>query len=486
MNSARSRFVALAALLAAGVFQASTQQGVFTPLTLQGLDQPVYRGARSTAMGGATIAACGDAGALFSNPAALSQLASVEIRAGLSWSGDRISQTQAWIPNRFYPNFTLLMENLTGMVKDPVITDPKDALQKPYDNVAPNWETNNTRLRPTMAVAAVPFELEGLKIVAAAGFSHAFDLDYYFQNNNGLDPNIGLYRPSPMSVLRGTDTLAVRWFSSSSERKGAVYGITPGLSVSISDQVSLGAGLTILTGHSDDAELRRDRGLLVFDAVYRVQNYPVQYRRSDIGTSHFSGALANLGVFFREKYFSIAAAFKPPATITRDWDRSVTIDTAGSTIQIAASGSDKLKIPVSYSLGLLLTPTADWNVGIDYVMGQAGDAQYTPSGGAIGTNPWLSANILRAGVEYFVADWLALRIGYRDVARTFAPEGTGLIGEPVTGSVYAAGGGLTFGVLSVDLAFEYQKVKYQDLWETNVNDNVEVQRAVMLEVSVRP
>lgn len=485
MNSAHSRLAALVVFLGAGVLPSAAQQGIFTPLTLQGLDRPVYRGARAAAMGGAAVAACGDAGALFSNPAALSQLASIEVRAGLSWTSDRISQTQAWVPNRFYPNFTLLMENLTGVIKDPVITDPKDALQKPYDDLSPNWEVKRARTRPTMAVAAVPLQIEGFTIVAAAGFSEAYNLDYYFQNNNGLDPNIGLYRPSPMSVLRGTDTLAVRWFSSSSERQGAIYGLTPGFSVSISERISLGAGLTILTGRSDDAEFRRDRGLLVFDAVYRVQNYPVRYSSSVIGTSRYSGVLANLGFFFREKYFSIAGALRPPATITRDWDRSSMVDTAGTVVQIARSGSDDLKVPVSYSLGLLLTPTPRWNVGVDYIIGQAGDAEYAPAGGAVATHPWLSANILRAGAEYYPAEWLALRIGYRDVARTFAPEGTGLIGEPVTGSAYTAGGGLSFGMLSVDLAYEYQKVTYQDLWETNANDNIDIRHALMLELSVR-
>ena len=268
-------------------------------------------------------------------------------------------------------------------------------------------------------------------------------------------------------------------------RKGAVYGITPGISVTFSDQVSAGAALTILTGRSDDYAFRRDRGLLSFDAVYRVVNYPTQYITSTYGISDYSGVMANLGLFLREKYFSIAATFKPPATITREWSQMTTTDTAGVVSQLPRSGSDKLRIPASYSLGILLTPTSDWNVGIDYVIGQSGDAVYTPAGNGAGTQPWLSANILRAGVEYFVADWLALRAGVRDVARTFAPEGTGLIGEPVTGSVYAAGAGVSFGMLSMDVAYEYQKVTYQDLWETNVNDNEDLRHTLMLELSVR-
>lgn len=484
MRLTQARLAAMTAVAVLGSLGLSAQ-GVSPSVVLQGLDQGVYRGARATAMGGATIAAAVDAGALFANPAALSQLESIEIRAGFSWTSEKVSQTQAWIPNRFYPNFTLLMENLTGGIKDPVVTNPKDALQRSYDDLSPNWEVTSTRLRPTMVAAAIPFEIEGFKVVAAAGFSQAFNLDYYFQNNNSLDPNIGLYRPAPIPVLRGTDTLAVRWFSSSSERKGAIYGITPGLSVRLSDQLSLGAGLTVLTGRSDDAELRHDRGLLVFDAVYRVQNYPIRFNSSDLGTSKYSGVLANLGVCFRERYFSIAAAIKPPSTITRDWDRTITVDTAGVVSQSVRSGSDKLQFPISYSAGILLTPTSSWSIGIDYVVGQSGDAVYTPSGGSDGAKPWLSANILRAGVEYRATDWLSVRAGYRDVSRTFSPEGTGLIGEPVTGSVYAGGVGLSLGMLGVDLAYEYQKVKYQDLWETNVNDNIDIQHALMLELSVR-
>ena len=286
-------------------------------------------------------------------------------------------------------------------------------------------------------------------------------------------------------MLRGTDTLAVRWFTSFADRKGAIYGITPGLSVTFSEQVSAGAGMTILTGHSEDFEFRRDRGLLSFDAVYRVQNYPISYRTTSAGRSDYSGVIANLGLFFREKYFSLAASFKLPATITREWNRTVTIDTAGVSTQSAISGSDELKIPASTSLGILLTPTPEWNVGIDYVMGQLGDAVFTPAAGGTGSSPWLSANILRAGVEYRATEWLAVRAGYRDVARTFAPEGTGLIGEPVTGSVYSGGAGFSFGAIGVDLAYEYQRVAYQDLWETNINDNTDVRHALLLELSVR-
>lgn len=83
MNPAQLRLTAIAALAFLAAIQ-SPAQGIVSPLTLQGLDEPVVRSARSTAMGGATVATCGDAAALFSNPAALSRLGSIEVRAGFS------------------------------------------------------------------------------------------------------------------------------------------------------------------------------------------------------------------------------------------------------------------------------------------------------------------------------------------------------------------------------------------------------------------
>ena len=457
-------------------------QGVDPPLRLQGLDRSMVPGVRAAGMGGVSIAIGGTANAVFTNPAALSELQTFDLRLGLGWSEHRTRQTQYWIPNRFYTNLSLLMENLVDQIKDPVVTDPRDALQKPYDDLTPNWKDLQYTLSPGVLSAAMPVDLGGVRAVIALGGAQVFDLNYYYRNNNGMEPNIGQYRPEPIPVVRGSDTLVARWFSSTHERTGAVYGITPGFSIDLLGDLSLGAGVTILTGKSDDDEVRVDRGRLVFDAVYRFRNDSVYYRKTATGSSTYGGFIPTFGAQYRGRYFSAGAALKLPATITREWDRTTTIDTTGSSTVLQESGSDELQIPLSYALGFALHPGPDWKIGVDYVVRQYEDAEVTAGGST--TNPWLGGKMLRLGAEFRAARWIALRGGYREEVGVFIPDGTGLLDEPVRGSVYTVGLGLTFGPVTVDLAYEYLLLKYQDVWETNVNDNKRVQHSILTEFSI--
>jgi hypothetical protein len=97
----------------------ATAQGTARTLNIEGLDQWFMRGARSTAMGGTAAAAGGDVTAIFVNPATLSSITLPEVRIGGAFTDHQTSQEQDWIPNRFYPNLSLLMEDLLSGIKDP-------------------------------------------------------------------------------------------------------------------------------------------------------------------------------------------------------------------------------------------------------------------------------------------------------------------------------------------------------------------------------
>ncbi len=459
-------------------------QGLFKPLTYQALDQFVLRSARSMGLGGAAIALGNESSVLFSNPAALMQLETAELRFGGTVYNYRDQQEQDWLPNRFYPNFSLLMENMLDGIQDPVVTNPADKLQKPYDTIMPDWENARTAVRPALLSAAVPFEIEGIRIVAGVGFAEAVNLDYYYRNNNNLDPNIGQYRPSPMPVLRGTDTLAARWYSSAVQREGAIYRITPAASVTLFERFSLGAAVTVLTGSSDDSEIQIERGRLLFDAVYRVRNDSVYFRSSASGTSTYSGVVTTIGAFFRGEHISVGFSVQPSVTIERTWDMTTTRDTTGSSTVTTASGADDLRIPLQLSIGFALYPTERWSLGVDYTIRQFDDVTFT-SGGGSPVNPWLSSKSLRGGIEFRATDWLRVRGGYREEVQTYAPEGAGLIGEPVRGDAYTAGLGMRFGILGVDMAYEYKRIEYQDIWMTNVNTNTLKQHTIVLETSIQ-
>lgn len=166
-------------------------QGTGRTLTIEGLDQPLLRSARSTAMGGTAAATGGDLTALFMNPAALSFITAPEVRIGGSLTITSVDQAQDWIPNRFYPNLSLLMEDMLGGIKDPDATDAQDRLQKPFDDLKPDWDRKKTSARPSLIAAALPVDLDGTKLVLGLGYNQAIDLDHFYQNTTILEPKIG-------------------------------------------------------------------------------------------------------------------------------------------------------------------------------------------------------------------------------------------------------------------------------------------------------
>ena len=189
------------------------------PLTIQGLDQFSTSGVRSRAMGGTGIASALDASALFSNPASLGQLSSLEIRAGGLFNSTSRKQTQEWVPMRPLPGLSALFEGLTGNIKTPdslgiagLPLGAWSALQKQYDNITPDWEKTSTAAHPLSLVAAMPLKFEGFDLVAAIGVSQMINLDQYYQNNNSMSPYLGQQRPDPFLITDRLDTLHVKWY----------------------------------------------------------------------------------------------------------------------------------------------------------------------------------------------------------------------------------------------------------------------------------
>jgi long-subunit fatty acid transport protein len=133
------------------------------------------------------------------------------------------------------------------------------------------------------------------------------------------------------------------------------------------------------------------------------------------------------------------------------------------------SGTDKLTYPWNYKLGLGLHPTERIVIGVDYEVRSNADATYQV--GATQQNPWLDSQIFRVGLEYKVADRFMLRGGYREDVQSYAEEGAAIVTDPIRGSVYTVGCGITWSKFEISLAYEYAYTKYVDAWESNVNYN---------------
>jgi hypothetical protein len=442
-------------------------QGLTQPLRFQGLDHLSSPGARSRALGGSAVAWSVDPTSLFSNPANLVRLTSVQVMAGATFRSSLLEQQQDWIPDRLYAELSLVFENNFAGIKD-------SGLHKPYDAIGPDWKEKVSSFRPSMVAAAMPIVQSPLRVVGGIGYSEVANLDFYYQNNNVLNPNIGAFRPEPILRPRAGDTLNVQWYQSVSRRTGSLYGITPGLAIQLSEDLSVGFAATIYTGSVDDEESRLDRGLLRLTATSSgsFNNFvivPAAYRTVSTGTSKFTGTQLSVAGLFQQPYYSIGLQFSPSMSIMREWTRAIMADSASRSFAVTSSGEDEIRLPLHFALGIALHPTDRWTLLADYDVRSYKNVEVIHGDSTV--SPWLGSSVLHLGAAYQALDWMELRIGYFEDVQTFAPVGDGLINDPARGSVYSFGIGLKAGHVGVDLAYELSTLSYNDMWVSNVNQN---------------
>lgn len=446
-------------------------QGHATPLTIQGTDNLVDVGARARAMGGAHVGSQLGAASIFFDPAGLALLNDPELRVGALTQSKSYEQDQEWLPNRFYVELSLILEN------NPV------AVNQPYDDIVPDWEHRQSDSRPSLVTAAMPFRVGGVGIVAGLGYATVVDLNHYFQNNNVLDPNIGRFRPEPIPRVTQGDSLMVRWFQHHRERRGFINSITPAIAIEVSEGISLGASLSLLSGSSDDRESRWDRGEFTLRYNNDMDLAPANFNGSAIGTSDYSGLYATFSCRYATRYFQIGASLRTPFEIERDWKQYGTIE-PGNDASGSYSGRDIIEMPMMVSMGVSLLPSERWILSASVDRRGFDDVTYRPNGNG-DISPWVEGNSVRFGVQFQATPWLAVRGGHRDTAESFAAEGAGLMSDPVRGSVLSGGVGLLYNRFGVDLAYEYLRTSYTDRWLSNVNRNEITQHTFVFETYVR-
>ncbi len=490
MNRSTFLFFPMRALLGSLFLfaQIGFAQGYDDPLTIQGLDHTVLQSAASRAVGGTTIGIQNDVGLMFANPAAIQSLNNLQVSIGGIEQHTNTNQAQHYSPLKYYSNFSLLMEGLTGGIPNPsdtiIISSPNagDSVQRPFDNLGPNWSNLKTRSLPVQAMIGIPFNMGKTKFVVGAGVVEYADLNHFYQNSNVLTPSIGNERPVPVS-LPASDSAPFRtnWSSFLRTRSGAIQGYGAALSGSLSEKISFGISGMILKGSSDDYESHIGRGTLTFYRQYfRVDS--VYDRVTKTGTSDYSGQEFTFSGIYRGHYVSLGFSVKPPTTITRKFNSTVKIDTTGSSTSSVISGEDKVQLPWRGTAGLSLAIAQNVTLGLEYELQSYASAIYTdPSG--MESNPWLSASLLHIGAQFTPSPWLAIRGGVREHAEVFQETGNPLPGDPVSYSIYSLGCGVLYEGIQINITYEYSRMKYDDLWQTNVNLNSEIRNGVVADIA---
>ncbi|HTX19169.1 MAG TPA: hypothetical protein VMG34_10965 [Bacteroidota bacterium] len=468
-------------------------QGFGRPLTTQGIDQASSQSVRSAGEGNIFVGLDGDPSLMFENPASLQSIKEIEVTLNGQSLRSSFNQTQQYAPLKYYSNFSLLMEGLTGYIGNPdtniagvKLTNAGDTVQRPYDNYTPGWTHSSTKGKPVQGYLAVPFRVNDMACAIGIGSVEYANLDWYFENNNVLSPSILSVKQSTITIpANNTDSLAipVQWYLSSQSRLGTLYGYGAAFSAGVSDNIALGVSALILSGRSDDFESRIDRGkLLFYNSFFRLDS--VYNRISAYGTSNYSGAELNLSGSYRGRYVALGFSVKPPTTITRKFTTNSAIDTTGLFSTSSVSGEDKTMLPWRGTVGLSLSLRPNLRLGLSYEMRPYVSTKFTASDGSV-SYPWLSANLFHIGAEFIPAPWLALRAGARQEAEVFEPVDNPLEGTPVGFTVYSLGVGFVVEEMTVDVAYEYSSYKYSDTWADAVSINGAIRHSVMADVSYR-
>ena len=469
----------------------TTAQGFGNPLTIQGMDKLSSPSASSRGAGGITIGVRSDISLMFLDPASLQVIDGVRVSVGGPQEYSSTQQTQQYAPLKYYSNFSLLMEGLTGYISNPDTTrtgvrynNAGDSVQRPFDTIEPNWGRSKTGSLPVQVFAAVPFTVEGMKFTAGVGAVRYANLNWYFQNNNVLSPSILSVKQSTVTIpVNNADSLAipVQWYQSVQSREGSITGYGGAISLGISPGFSVGLSGMILGGSSDDKEERVDRGKIKFYANY-IKLDSIYNRRTVTGTSDYSGREFTLSGAYRSQHIALGFSVKPPTTITRKFHATVQTDTTGISRVTTVSGQDKLVLPVRGKVGLSIALREDLRLGLEYEMRPYASAEYKRSGTAT-SNPWLSSNLFHVGGEFTPLSWLVLRMGVEEQAEVFQPVGAPIEAEPVGYSTYSIGAGVKYEGILINAAFEYARISYTDRWSNAVSINREIRRNVIADLS---
>jgi hypothetical protein len=461
-------------------------QGGSQPLTVQGLNQVSNVSAASLSMGGVVLNTKNDISAMFANPATLQSLSGIQVSVGVLQQYKTFEQTQNWVPLKAYGNFSILMDgtvrNIAPIVLDTSVHNPQtmDTLYRPLDSIMPDWKYKKNQMLPRQVFIAVPLTVLEKKLVVGAGIYEYANLNYYYSNNNVLSKDLGLTR-APVDTA-AANVLPIYWSAHNRQRDGSIYGYGATVALVLNDQITLGIAATILSGSTRDNVAQIGRGCLLFTSHY-FRLRPYQYDTITTGTSDYSGQEFVFSGILNNKYITLGFTIKPPTTITRDYNATTTIDTAGRMLTSRkVNGTDEIVLPWRGTIGLSASIKQNVTMGIELELSPYASAVYLMNNSTY-SRPWLDVSSVKFGIEYLPISWLALRGGYHSQQEVYQAFGSPIDKAPVTYDVFSAGVGLSWHNVRLNLAFEFFDRQYEDLWLTNGNVNKESQYNIAAEIS---
>jgi len=475
---------------------ALAQEG--TTLQMQGLNYITNQSAVSRAAGGTTLGLLNNPSIMFLNPAMLSTVDGIQISVGGYQQFLRQTQDQRYGTLQGHAGAVFLLQGITDQIPDPdysTITrrlTQEDSVQRPFDNLGPTWSRTKDVTLPLQLFVSVPVKIGSMKMTIGAGAVEYANLNWFYQNNNTLSPNIldvtnGTYRtnnlPRNDTVVTVNQPLPVQWYQYKQYRDGSIYGYGGAVSLEISPKLSLGLSGMYLDGSTDDFESHVGRGrMLFFYNSIRLDKFGMTNWNKK-GESNYSGYEFNLSGLYKAKYVTIGFSIKPPTTIEREFSYTYSRDSITATSLLngkvdslhevtsgTINGKDKMELPFRGSVGISINVKQNLVVSFEYELLPYESADYVAIDGSK-SNPWLSYSLMRFGIEYGATDWLKLRGGVHESGEVFQPATNALRGDNVKYPVYSLGCGIKIFKATVNLAYEYADRRYTDVWSNSASIN---------------
>ncbi len=484
----------------------SAQEG--TELRMQGIDYITHHSVASRASG-ATIFSSNGSSLMFHNPAALTQLTSLQVSTAASFVSFRQKQMQDFGTLQTHANAVFLLQGITDQIPDPDYSTirrrvtQEDSVQRPFDNLKPYWDYTKETNLPLQLFVASPLKIGSVDMAIGVGAVEYANLNWFYQNNNTLSPNIldvtkGTIRiqnlPRTDTIATTTQPMPVYWSQYRQYRDGSIYGYGGAIAVKISQQLSLGIAGMILDGSTTDEEVQVGRGrMLFFSHSIRLDKYGMTTWIKK-GKSTYSGYELLLSGTYETRYVTFGFSLRLPTTITRRFSYSYSRDSVTATAYNNAkidsvhdisnstiSGEDKIELPLRGVVGIRLNITESIKLGVEYEIQPYATASYVING--VKSHPWLSYSALHVGGEYFATKWLVFRAGVREACEEFQPATSALRGENVRYPVYSIGTGVSLFGATLNVAYEYSDRRYTDVWSNSASKNRKFTHAVYGELT---
>jgi len=437
------------------------------------------------------------------NMAGLSDVSDVMVNVSGRYNQTYWQENQIWYPGSDYMNLSFYLEELytldptySGWWQNDLIDSvwTPDDFREPvmgegyYSEKAADWTREGTNQDLHNISAALPLKLGNRQVVFGAEYNRHSGIHDFDRNDTHLDPHFGTSRRITMD---SGDTLAVDWSRFLRKRTGTLHDLTGGLAFSITNAVRIGGGIRSVFGTTDDTQSLEKYGH--FNFVIDEKDWMFAYdtlTTSITGKSTIAGTQPFFSTLLKFDHFHVGFNVAFPYELEREWTYTFRQVSPENEMEIPdSSGTDSVKLPGTYRLGLTLKPIDRLRFSLDVETTSYSNATYSrevPQTDSLTSyRESLDQRSIRFGLEYQIADFLTLIGGYQNTTALLIPYGVAIRDQGPPYDTYSVGASLSFGFGTFDVAYVTRTLKYYDAYYSNRNFTLKENQQVLIGYSLK-